>query len=159
MPLPTRSAPPRTPERGIDGMPPRKLQHTKEECKSAQGENCGCVQCSEKCCIKLRWERVNLNLKRARKEKRIVAMRINRLKRYGLDIFDEVDHELASIAEDAANDNPTNIWEIDSNASQAGCSDQEDISEKDAAHLGGEKYTCGDCENVYSLGAQCPCGY
>lgn len=161
MTLSTRSAsaPPRTPERGIDGFPARKkLQRMKEECESVRGENCGCYRCVESHCMKRRWERVNADLQRARKAKRTLAMRINRLKRLGLDAFDEVDDELAAVVDRVANEQPTDAGEADSNASQAGFSDQEEISEEDAAHLGGEKYTCG-CGNVYSLGAQCFCGY
>lgn len=155
------SAPPRTPDRGIDGFPVRKkLQHMKEECTSVQGENCGCYRCVEKHCLKRRWHRVNADLLRARKAKRTLAMRINRLKGVGLgEHFDELDDELATIAERGSNDSLTDEGETDSNASQAGCSDQEEISEEDAAHLGGETFACGDCGNMYSLGAQCLCGY
>ena len=72
--------------------------------------------------------------------KRTLAMRINRLKRLGLGAFDETDEELASIAERMESDQLTDAGETDSNASQAGFSDCEEISEEDAAHLGGDSH-------------------
>ena len=154
------STPPRTPDRPTDGFRVRgNFQYMNAECESAAGKNCGCCRCVENSCLKKRWDRVNADLQRARKAKRTLAMRKNRLKRLGLDAFDETDEELASIAERMESDQLTDAGETDSNASQAGFSDCEEISEEDAAHLGGEKYICGDCGNAYSLGAQCLCRY
>jgi hypothetical protein len=94
---------------------------------------------------------------RDKRRAKIKAMRAINLNRVGLG--SEISPRAAERAVEEDEEKHTDAGETDSNASQAGFSDQEEIGEEDAAHLGGEKYTCGDCGNVYNLGAQCFCGY
>jgi len=153
------STPPRTPDRGVDGLPVRKkLSPMTEECKSVAGEMCGCYGCVEKACLERRYDRLNRGYKDIRKEKKILALRMNRLKRLGLVDY-ESDPEFVSAAESAGKLPPDDTEETDSNASQAGFSDQDELNSEDAAHVGGETYVCGDCGSQYNLGAQCKCGY
>lgn len=147
----------RTPDRGIDGFPVRQnLKHMKEQCDSVAGENCGCYTCVERGCLERRRSRMNKILRDKRTAK-IKAMRTINLNRAGLG--PEISPRAEECAVEEDEEKHTDAGETDSNASQAGFSDQEEIGEEDAAHLGGETFTCGDCGNVYSLGAQCSCGY